>query len=296
MTLRIAFLARSFSPQSTSDVPLVMRALTEAGAVVDHIHPLAGVTDLSRVRVDHDLYVLHQTDGFALSLAGALHGQGATIVNPYPVTLALSDKIVLCRTLEAAGVRIPATYVTSHPDRLAPLLEAGPLIVKPYRGSDGRGIRVIKSAGELADVPHGKEGSERHGKEPVFAQRYHPPQGRDRKMYSIGGRIFGVKKVFPRRAEAEKHGEPFTPSTELCEIVRRCGQAFGIDLYGVDIIESDGTAYVVDMGSIPGFKGVPDAPQHLARYFYAAAERAARGQPPFEPAAPTEAVSAEGAR
>jgi ribosomal protein S6--L-glutamate ligase len=273
-----------------------MRALAEAGAVVDLIHPLAGVIDLSQVRVDHDLYVLHQTDGFALSLAGALHGQGAAIVNPYPVTLALSDKIVLCRILQAAGVRIPATYVTSHPDKLAPLLEAGPLIVKPYRGSDGHGIRVVKNAGELADVPHGKPGRERHGKEPVFAQRYHPPQGRDRKMYSIGGRIFGVKKVFPRRAEAEKHGEPFAPSTELCEIVRRCGQAFGIDLYGVDIIESDGNAYVVDMSSIPGFRGVPDAPQHLARYFYAAAERAARGQPPFESAAPTEAVSADRVR
>jgi len=291
--LRIAFLARSFGAQSTSCIPLVMRALTEAGAVVDHIHPLAGVIDLSEVRPDHDLYVLHQTSGFALSLAGALHAQGAAIVNPYPVSLALSDKIVLCRILQAAGVRIPATYVTSHPDKLAPLLEAGPLIVKPYRGSDGHGIRVVKSAGELADVPH-KEGRERHGRDPVFAQRYHPPEGRDRKMYSIGGRIFGVKKVFPRRAEDEKHGEPFTPSPELCEIVRRCGQAFGIDLYGVDIVESDGTPYVVDMGSIPGFKGVPDAPRRLARYFHAAAERAARGQPALRSIAATEAVSTEG--
>jgi ribosomal protein S6--L-glutamate ligase len=294
--LRIAFLARSFSPQTRSQIPLVMQVLTEVGAVVDLIHPLAGVTDLSNVRVDHDLYVLHQIDGFALSLAGALHAQGAAIVNPYPATLALRDKIVTFRILQTAGVHTPATYVTSHPDKLAPLLEAGPLIVKPYKGTGGHGVRVIRSAAELADVPHGKEGKARHGKEPVFAQRYHPPQGSDSKMYVIGGRIFGVKKIFPRRTEAEKHGEPFKPTPELCEIVVRCGEAFGIDLYGVDIIESDGTAYVVDMGSIPGFKGVPDAPQHLARYFYAAAERAARGQPPFEPAAPTEAVSAEGAR
>jgi len=34
----------------------------------------------------------------------------------------------------------------------------------------------------------------------------------------------------------------------------------------------------VDMCSIPGFKGVPDAPQLLAQYFYATAERAARGE------------------
>ncbi len=294
--LRIAFLARSFSPQTRSQIPLVMQVLTEVGAAVDLIHPLAGVTDLSNVRIDHDLYVLHQIDGFALSLAGALHAQSAAIVNPYPVTLALRDKIVMFRILQTAGVRTPATYVTSHPDKLAPLLEAGPLIVKPYKGTDGHGIRVIRSAAELADVPHGKEGKARHGKEPVFAQRYHPPQGHDRKMYVIGGRIFGVKKVFPRRTEAEKHGEPFTPTPELCEIVVRCGQAFGIDLYGVDIIESDGSPYVVDMSSIPGFKGVPDAPLRLAKYLYTAAERATRGHPLYESAVPTEAVSTEGVR
>ena len=48
---------------------------------------------------------------------------------------------------------------------------------------------------------------------------------------------------------------------ELRDIVLSCGQAFGIDLYGMDIIESGGKPYVVDMCSIPGFMGVPDAPQ-----------------------------------
>src|SRR3989442_9225524 len=141
--LRIAFLARSFSPQTRSQIPLVMQMLTEVGAVVDLIHPLAGVTDLSNVHIDHDLYVLHQIDGFALSLAGALHTQGAAIVNPYPVTLAVHDKIIMFRTLQAAGVRTPATYVTSRPDELAPLLEAGPPIGEPARGTGGHGIPSI---------------------------------------------------------------------------------------------------------------------------------------------------------
>ena len=35
--LRIAFLARSFSPQSTSCIPLVMRALAEAGAWLEEL-------------------------------------------------------------------------------------------------------------------------------------------------------------------------------------------------------------------------------------------------------------------
>jgi len=30
------------------------------------------------------------------------------------------------------------------------------------------------------------------------------------KIYVIGERLFGVRKVFPARTEAEKYGEPFT--------------------------------------------------------------------------------------
>src|SRR5437867_2776586 len=121
--------------------------------------------------------------------------------------------------------------------------------------------------------------------EPVFAQRYHPHDGRDRKIYAIGGQLFGVKKVFPRRTEEDDYGEPFTLTPELRDIAVRCGQAFGIDLYGVDIIESEGKPYVVDMCSIPGFKGVPDAVPLLTRYFYEAAERGASGEPPSQIAA-----------
>jgi len=276
--LRIGFLLPRYSSRSKSYMPAVVRALAEADVDVDVIHPVEHMVDLESLRVEHDLYVLRKTSGLALSLAGALHELGAAIVNPYPVSVALHDKIVAVRILQAAGVPTPATYVAEHARELAPLLDAGSLVIKPYEGAGGHHVRIVQSAAELADVPH-------EHREPVFAQRYHPPQGRDRKVYVIGDQLFAIKKIFPRRTEQEKLGEPFKPTPELRDIVLSCGRAFGIDLYGVDIIESGGKAYVVDMCSIPGFKGVPDAPQRLARYFRAAAERAARGERPLSGAA-----------
>jgi ribosomal protein S6--L-glutamate ligase len=267
--LRIGFLATARAGQGSSHVPAVMRALSDAGVIVDVIDPAKQLLDLSDVRVDHDLYLLKKTSAFALSIAAALHAQDAAIVNPYPVSVALRDKIVTSRILQLAGVPVPASYVVSHSEQLAPLLDEGPLVIKPFQGSDGVGVRVVRRAAELTTVPVSRD--------PIFAQRYHPPQGRDRKIYAIGTRLFGVKKVFPARTENEKHGEPFTPSEQLCDIARRCGRAFGIDLYSVDIIESGGKPYVVDMCSIPGCGGVPDAPRHLASYLLAAAQRAVRG-------------------
>ena len=269
--LRIGFLLPHYLDPSNHHLPAAMRVLAEWGATCDVIYPSNRAVDVSSVRVEHDLYVLKKISGFALSLAGVLHAQGAAIVNPYPATVALRDKVITSRLLRAAGVPTPATYVAPHPTLLTPLLDGGPLIVKPAQGTRGFDVRIVRSPVELAAVPAGKD--------PLFAQRYHPPQGRDLKIYSIGGRLFGVKKIFPARTEEEHHGEPFVPWPDLCEIAVRCGQAFGIDLYGVDIIESEGNPYVVDMSSMPGFKGVPNATSLLASYLYETAKRAACAQP-----------------
>src|SRR5207249_8122727 len=88
---RIGFLLPHYGSHSRSYMPSVVRALTDAGADVDVIHPLERAVDLSQVRVQHDMYVLRQMSRLSLSLAGALHEQGAVIVNPYPVTAALRE-------------------------------------------------------------------------------------------------------------------------------------------------------------------------------------------------------------
>ena len=94
----------------------------------------------------------------------------------------------------------------------------------------------------------------------------------------LGTQVFGVQRVWPARTYEEKLGEPFTVPPELRDIALRCGEVFGIDLYGLDIIESLGRPYVVDVSSFPGFKGVPDAALRLADYIFWAAEHAAGEQ------------------
>ena len=151
--LRVGFLLPRYSRHSKSYMPAVVQALAEADVDVDVIHPVEHMVDLAKLRVEHDLCVLRKTSGFALSLAGALHHIGAAIVNPYPVSAALHDKIITVRILQAAGVPTPATYVAEHAEELAPLLDAGPLVIKPYDGAGGHHVRIVHSADELGDVP-----------------------------------------------------------------------------------------------------------------------------------------------
>jgi len=268
----IAFLLTRHPPTRVSPVmPEVARQLARRGATVEGIYPDEAVTDLTSLDPRHDLYVLKSGTDTALSVAGALHAAGAAILNPYPVAAACRDKIVLTRVLRRAGVPIPDTFVAGSFAQLEPLLSDGPLVVKPYRGSQGRGVRIVRSAGELETADDGTG--------PLFAQRYHAPTGRDRKLYCIGEQVYGVKRVWPVTSYADKLGEPFRVGEALREVAARCGAAFGIGLYGLDVVETEHGPFVVDFSSFPGFKGVPDAAAALADFIWEAAQRTRAGEP-----------------
>jgi ribosomal protein S6--L-glutamate ligase len=249
-------------------MPEVLKLLREFGATVDVIYPDDHVTDVGSLRVEHDLYVLRSDTELALSVAGALHAIGAPILNPWPVASMMKDRIAAARRLAAAGIPVPETHVTCVPQRLAHLLEEGPLVLKPARGARGRGMRVVFEPDELEEAGTGG---------PILAQRYHRPDGADRKIYCIGGQLFGVLRRYPALSYHEKCGESFSIAPELREIALGCGAAFGVDLFGIDVVVSEGKPWVVDVRSFPGFRGVPDAALRLADYIYATAQRVLAG-------------------
>jgi len=248
-----------------SVMPDVVGILGDWGVNVDLIYPEQDLIDVAGIRAEHDLYVLKGSSQLAMSMAGALHAIGANVLNPYPVAATLRDKIITERILRSAGVPTPDTFVADRAEHLAPLLADGPLVIKPYRGSRGRGVRVLWDADELDEVTSGDG--------PLFAQRYQKPQGLDHKIYCIGSQLFGVQRVWPAQTYEEKVGRPFTITPALRDIALRCTRAFGVDLLGLDVVFSGDRPYVVDVNSFPGFKGVPDAALRLADYIFSAAQR-----------------------
>jgi ribosomal protein S6--L-glutamate ligase len=244
------------------------RVLAGRGVRLDLLRPEVQTIDLAKLRVENDLYILKSGTELALSVAGALHALGAATLNPYPTVAMMRNKIIVTRMLMEAGLPTPETYVASDPSEFRPFLDAGPLILKPYRGSRGAGIRIVRKPSELDDVPNGL----------MLAQRYHAPDGPDCKIYCVGGELFGVRRIWPIQKYEDKLGQPFELSAELRDIALRCGRVFGIDLYGLDTVVSDGRPYVVDVQKFGSYMGVPDAPGVLADYLVTAARRAMNGE------------------
>lgn len=237
----------------------VERRLAERGHSLEYIYPDEELIDIGKADVECDLYILKAGSPAALAQAAVLDLAGARILNPYDVVVQMKDKVLASRILADAEVPAPEAFIASDPMQFADLLKDGPLVIKPYLGgSQGRGVQIVHTSEELEGQPR-DQGL-------LFVQRYHQPEGRDYKIYRIGNSSFGVRRVWPAKTLEDKLGEPFELTPSMLEISERCGEAFEIDLYGLDIVISNGREYVVDINTFPGFKGVPNAGLLLAEY------------------------------
>jgi ribosomal protein S6--L-glutamate ligase len=264
--MRLYFMLARRVPPVLSPVLREVFALLEArGFRIDSGIAEELVTRPDELEVRHDLYVLKSHTELALSLAGVLHVQGARLLNPYPNCLATQNKIVASRLLRAAGVPTPDCWVTGDYGLLRDVAAARPLIIKPYLGHRGAGLTVVRHADELTALPPPAC--------PMIVQEYIEGNGEDLKVYVVGDHVAAVRKPFSPESFT-RPGRPSPVSPEVREIALRCGRAFGLGLYGLDVVESPRGPFVVDLNTFPGYKGVPDAAAHIADFI----ERYAQGR------------------
>jgi ribosomal protein S6--L-glutamate ligase len=219
----------------------------------------------------HDLYVLKSHTELSLSLAGVLYTQGAQMLNPYRSCALTQNKLVVSRLLRAAGVPAPRAWATADLSLVRHVVEETPLIIKPYMGHRGAGLHLVRRPEELAAISLPDV--------PVIIQEYIEGSGEDLKIYVVGDQVHGVQKPFSERSFAVP-GRPVPISEEVRQIALRCGQACGLGLYGLDIIESPRGPFVVDVNYFPGYKGVPGAAGMIADYIDGYARGRIRLEPP----------------
>jgi ribosomal protein S6--L-glutamate ligase len=264
--VRVCFLLERGSPPRLNPIfAEVFERLASQGVAVRVRYPEEELTRLDTLAVEADLYLLKSDTELALSLATALEGLGARVLNRASASGSAKDKVVAATILHRAAIPTPRSFAAARPPQLAPYLDGGSLILKAHRGYHGAGLSIV-------DAPAALPGDEAYP-ELVFAQRYLGGARTDLKVFAIGPEIFGVRKPFAQDSFL-RYGEPIRLAPDVEQIARRCGEAFGLELYGLDIAEADDGPYVVDVNYFPGYRGVPDAAARLADYIF----RAAKGQ------------------
>jgi ribosomal protein S6--L-glutamate ligase len=280
MKTRIHFLLNERAHPEPNPVFVAAMGLLESdGFAISGCIPEEMLLAPERLLARHDLYVLKSQTELALSLACVLHDRGGRFLNPYPACALAQNKITAAARLAAGHVPVPPSWVTGDFDLLRQLVARHPLVVKPYRGHRGAGVTVVGTPAELARLP-------RTG-EPVLVQEFIPGRGGDLKVYVVGEHVFAVRKTFSSES-FRANGQPCPVTPQVRDIALRCGHAFGVGLYGIDLVEGPHGPVVVDFNHAPGFRGVPEAAPLIARHIAQAARNGAAApvEAPVRPVLP----------
>jgi ribosomal protein S6--L-glutamate ligase len=135
-----------------------------------------------------------------------------------------------------------------------------PLILKPVFGDNCKGLQIVYSREELLALTW---------PEPfALAQAFIPGSEYDLKLYCIGGDVWAVHKPSLLYAtNAEQHQPVLLPATPaLRALALRCGEVFGLELFGVDCINTPSGPVVIEVNEFPNYSAVPEAGDRLAEY------------------------------
>jgi ribosomal protein S6--L-glutamate ligase len=190
---------------------------------------------------------------------------GVTVVNSSDAIMASRDKLLAHQLLAAGGVRFPKTVLARQPSDVAKMVRlvgGPPVILKLLSGTHGKGVMLGRALDEI-----------QASLETVWAlnqtlliQEYidHDP-GADIRVLVVGGRVLGAMKRTAKlgRFRANVHQGALVESYPLTDdlewLALQAAEIMGLDIAGVDLVESRNGHLVIEVNSAPGFEGFEKA-------------------------------------
>ncbi len=243
---------------------VVAEQLIQWGHDVDLLEPHMMVTSLSDLGSHgYDAYVLKTVaDGPGLSILEAAEAVGIPTINNSRSIRLVRNKAVAAAYARAHHFPVPQTYFVPHIGLLKQIpSEMYPLIVKPNNGSSARDIHLLRTVDDLSIMETVL--TKVNGRF-FLAQQYAENPGYDIKIYVIGNDVYAIAKKSPLHGAISEKFLPVTPT--LRDMALNVGKLFGLDIYGLDVVETPQGLALLDINDFPGFGMVPQAPARIASY------------------------------
>src|SRR2546427_48196 len=162
---------------------------------------------------------------------------------------------------------------------LRPELEGA--ILKLTQGTQGVGVMIAHSAAEVESILGTLWGL---GQEILLQEFVAESRGRDIRALVVGDRVVGAMRREAPRGEFRSNlhrggfGSAVQLAADYAEAAVRAAQVVGLDVAGVDLLESNDGPKVVELNSSPGFEGLERATGlDIAAEIVAFAARVAEG-------------------
>ena len=274
MEPRLVLLSRG--PELYSTRRLATEA-ERAGWMVDIIDPLALtiVVDEDGGRVFHkgwpvECEAILPRIGYSITRRGVaivrqFEQTGVIVLNSSQGILRSRDKLVACQMMAEARVPVP---ITAHvgawedTDRAVRRVGGAPCVVKSTEGTHGSGVFLVNSSSQARQLVF--QMLER-GMRPLVQEYVKESHGSDVRALVVGGEVVASmrRKAHGSEFRSNFHLGGSVTGVDLTEEQRRIAtlsaETLGLEVAGVDMLESDRGPLVLEVNSSPGLEGIERA-------------------------------------
>jgi ribosomal protein S6--L-glutamate ligase len=199
-------------------------------------------------------------EDYEMAVVKQLELMDVPLVNGFDSIAKSRDKFACLQILAAQGIAVPRSIVVTGGRNLAKVireLHGPPVIVKLLRGRQGTGVTLAESYQAVEFVINNLSG---FGDAALLQEFVEESRGRDIRVLVVGTEVKAAMmrqslgNDFRSNIHLKGVGRGIELPDEYKEIAVRSAQALGLDVAGVDILESRAGPMVLEVNYSPGFR------------------------------------------
>ena len=205
---------------------------------------------------------------YGLAIVRQYEMMGIPVLNRAEAIGRARDKVHALQALVSAGLPIPPTVLmrsAAHVEAAVDAVGGLPVVVKTFKGTQGVGVMLLNSLASLRSILDmmGSMGQD------ILMQRFiQEASGRDVRVFVVGGKAVAAMR---RESDGEEEfrsnlhrggkGEAVDLDPQFERVAQRAVAALGLDIAGVDILETSAGPMIVEVNAAPGLEGIEGATQ-----------------------------------
>ena len=202
---------------------------------------------------------------YGLAVVNQLDMMGVPVLASATPLARSRDKLRALQLLSRFGIDIPRTAMCRYRDEVPAAVEMVgglPCIIKLTRGTQGVGVMI---ANTMAEVQGMLDTLWTLGQEIILQELVAESRGKDVRALVVGDRVVAAMRRTAKagefRSNIHRGGEAvaLTLPREYAEAAIKATRVMGLEVAGVDMLESRGGPKILEVNSSPGFEGLEKA-------------------------------------
>jgi len=273
--MRIAILSRGPDLYSTRRLKEAGEALGHTVDIIDTLHCYMDITS-SKPTVRYNGEELPKYDAVIPRIGASITFYGTSVVRQFEMmgTFVINESVAISRSrdklrslqlLSRKGIGLPRTGFASKPDKVDDLIKnvgGAPVVIKLLEGTQGIGVVLAETKKAAESIIEAFMGLKAN----ILVQEFiKEAGGADIRCFVVGDKVIAAMKRQGADGEfrSNLHRGGSAQLIKLTPAERKtavdAAKAMGLNMCGVDILQSNNGPVVMEVNSSPGLEGIENA-------------------------------------